>query len=393
MAALLRPLLVPPSPRRAVAALCLALAVALAALSSAVAQTPETNARQALMVDLSTDTVLLSVNADQRMYPASMTKLMTAYLVFERLQNGTLSLDDAFPVSERAWRKGGSKMFVEVGDRVRVEDLLRGVIIQSGNDATIVLAEGVAGTEEAFAREMTAKARELGMDNTVFRNASGWPNPQHFTTARDLSILAESLISRFPEFYHLYSETEFTYSEITQQNRNPLLYRSIGADGLKTGYTEESGYGLVASAERDGRRLLMVINGLESARARSQEAERLMNWGFREFGAYDLFEAGDVVDEAPVWLGRQGAVPLIIDEDLAITLRRNMRDDMKVSLVATLPIEAPVEAGEVVGQVSVTAPGLEPVSAPVRAAHAVEKLGTFGRVRAALEYLVFGESQ
>jgi D-alanyl-D-alanine carboxypeptidase (penicillin-binding protein 5/6) len=377
--------------RSSLVALCAALLLGIAAaFAPAAAQNPETTAKQALLVDLETDTELLSLNADERMYPASMTKLMTAFLVFERLQNGTLSLDDTFPVSEKAWRKGGSKMFVEVGDRVKIEDLLRGIIIQSGNDATIVVAEGIAGTEEAFAREMTAKARELGMENTQFRNASGWPNPDHYTTARDLATLAEALISRFPEYYHLYSETEYTYAEITQQNRNPLLYRNIGADGLKTGYTEDSGYGLTASAERNGRRLVLVINGLDSARDRSQEAERLIDWGFREFGTYALFEA---VDEVPVWLGKQGSIPAIIEEDVAVTLRRKERDEMQVTLITTRPLEAPIEAGQTVGEVRIAAPGLDTFTVPVKASQSVEKLGPFGRVQAALQYLVFGESE
>jgi D-alanyl-D-alanine carboxypeptidase (penicillin-binding protein 5/6) len=379
--------------RRLAVHFVLAILLTLPAAGPARAQALETSARQALMIDLSTDTELLSVNADERMYPASMTKLMTAYLVFERLQNGTLSLDDEFPVSEKAWRKGGSKMFVEVGDRVKIEDLLRGIIIQSGNDATIVVAEGIAGSEEAFAREMTAKARELGMTQTQFRNASGWPDEQHYTTARDLATLAESLIKRFPEYYHLYSQTEFTYNDITQQNRNPLLYRNVGADGLKTGYTDDSGYGLVGSAEREGRRLLMVINGLDGARERAQEAERLIDWGFREFGAYDLFQAGEVVDEIPTWLGQRGVVPVIIDRDVSVTLRRSVRDEMAVTLVTQRPLAAPIEAGQTVGEVRIEAPGLTPVTAPVKAAQSVEKLGTFGRVQAALEYLVFGESK
>jgi len=377
----------------ALALLLASLVVSLMVSGGAQAQTPETTARQAIMLDLETDTVLLSVNADTRMYPASMTKLMTAYLVFERLQNGTLSLGDTFPVSEKAWRKGGSKMFVEVGDRVKIEDLLQGVIIQSGNDATIVVAEGIAGTEDAFAREMTAKARELGMQNTQFRNASGWPDDEHFTTARDLATLAEALIESFPEYYHFYSQSEFTYADITQQNRNPLLYRNVGADGLKTGYTEDSGYGLTASAERDGRRLVMVINGLDSGRDRAQEAERLINWGFREFGTYALFEAGEIVDDVPVWLGEQGSIPAIIEEDVAVTLRRRVRDEMTVTLVSIRPLEAPIEAGQTVGEVRIAAPGLETFTVPVKASQSVEKLGPFGRVEAALQYLVFGESE
>ena len=375
-----------------VAALVAAFLAALAP-DAARAQTPETSAPIALLRDMETGTDLLSVNADERMYPASMTKIMTVYLVFERLKNGTLSLDDTFPVSEKAWRKGGSKMFVEVGDRVSIEDLLRGIIVQSGNDATIVVAEGISGSEQAFAREMTATARELGMEGTQLRNASGWPDPEHYTTARDLATLAEALISDFPEYYHLFAETEFTYNDILQQNRNPLLYRNIQADGLKTGHTEASGYGLVASAERNDRRLVLVVNGLESAKTRAEEGERLLDWGFRAFGTYELFAAGDVVDEAPVWLGKKGSVPLVIDERLAVTLRRNVRDDMTVTLKMKQPVEAPIEAGQALGTVRVEAPKLEPVEAPVLAAESIDKLGPMGRVTAALEHLVFGEAQ
>lgn len=352
----------------------------------------ETQAQQAVLIDFDTGTVLLSKNADARMYPASMTKLMTAYLVFERLKNGTLSLDDTFPVSEKAWRKGGSKMFVEVGARVRVEDLLRGIIIQSGNDATIVVAEGLSGSEEAFAREMTAKGREIGMTGTQFRNASGWPDDEHYTTAHDLAVLAESIIRDFPEYYHFYAETEFTYSDITQSNRNPLLYRNIGADGLKTGHTEASGYGLTASAVRNGQRLVLVVNGLNSSKERALEAERILDWGFREFGTYRLFDAGATVSEAPVWLGKEGRVPLIVQEPVDIVLRRSVRDELKVVLRTEEPIAAPITPGTPYGEIVVTAPGLNTVHIPVVAGEPVERLGSFGRLRAALEYLVFGES-
>lgn len=371
------------------------LAVLWLGPSSAMAQdvrTLDTSAKQAYVVDFNTGTVLLSINADTRMYPASMTKLMTAYLVFERLKNGTLSLDDTFAVSEKAWRKGGSKMFVEVGKRVRVEDLLRGIIIQSGNDATIVVAEGISGSEDAFAREMTDKALELGMTGTQFRNASGWPDEEHYTTARDLAILAERMIRDFPEFYHFYSETEFTYSDITQQNRNPLLYRNIGADGLKTGHTEASGYGLTASAIRNDQRLIVVVNGLTSSRERAQEAERIIDWGFREFGTYRLFEPGETVENVPVWLGTESEVPLIVQEPLDIVLRRSVRDDLSVVLRTEEPIAAPITAGTVYGEVVVTAPGLDPVRVPVIAGEPVDRLGSFGRLKAALEFLIFGEN-
>ncbi len=352
----------------------------------------DTKARQMILVDYNSGTVLSGKNQDERMYPSSMTKLMTAYLMFEQLKGGTLSFDDTFPVSKKAWQTGGSKMFVRVDDRVRVEDLLRGIIVQSGNDATIVVAEGLAGSEEAFARRMTEKARELGMMNTSFRNASGLPDPEHYSTARDLAILAASLIRQFPEYYHLYSETEFTYANITQQNRNPLLYRNVGADGLKTGYTEAAGYGLVASAKRDEQRLIVVVNGLDSMRERAQEPERILDWGFREFGTYPLFAAGETVEEVPVWLGTEARVPLIVEEPVSVILRRSARKNMKVTLRTEEPVSAPVEQGSIQGEVVVTAPGIDPIRVPVVAGESVERLGSFGRLRSAFQYLVFGES-
>lgn len=347
-------------------------------------------ARQAFMMDFDTGAVLLAKDADSRMYPASMTKLMTAYLVFERLKNGTLSLDDAFPVSEKAWHKQGSKMFVEVGTRVRIEDLLYGLIVQSGNDASIVLAEGIAGSEAAFARMMTEKARELGMAHTQFRNASGWPDEEHYTTARDMAILARILIRNFPEYYHFYSTREFTYSGITQQNRNPLLGREIGADGLKTGYTDASGYGLTASAKRGDQRLILVVNGLDSAKERRLEAGRLLDWGFRAFGTFRLFDPGETVAEIPVWLGTAAHVPAIVETAVEIVLRRSARDDMQVILKTKEPVSAPIGPGTPLGTVEITAPGLETVTAPVVAGAAVGRLGSIGRLKAALEYLVFG---
>ena len=269
-----------PRPTLPILSLCLGLSAALLwpALAPP-AQALETRAREAFLIDVTTGTVLLEKDADVSMPPASMSKIMTAYLVFGALKEGRISLDDKLPVSEKAWRKGGSKMFVEVGSEVSVEDLLRGVIVQSGNDACIVLAEALAGSEEAFAEQMTRKAREIGMEGSTFTNSTGWPDPNHRMTARDLAILAERMVQDFPDFYHYYSEREFTYNGIRQGNRNPLLYKNLGADGLKTGHTEEAGYGLTASAERDGRRLVLVINGLESIKARSEEAERLIASG------------------------------------------------------------------------------------------------------------------
>jgi len=352
--------------------------------------TIDTSAREAYIVDTETGTVLLEKDADVSMPPASMSKIMTAYLVFERLKDGRLSLDDELLVSEKAWRMGGSKMFVEVGNRVRVEDLLQGVIVQSGNDACIVLAEAIGGTEEAFAEMMTSKARELGMTTSTFANATGWPDPNQRMTAHELALLAQHVIRDFPEYYHYYSETEFTWNGIRQSNRNPLLYLSVGADGLKTGHTEEAGYGLTASAVRDGRRVIMVVNGLESQKARSEESARLIDWAFREFENYALFQPGEVVEQGEVWLGDKPTVPLVIPEGLKITLARRARSDMKVTVSYDTVIPAPVEQGQEIARLTVSAPDTEPVVVPLVAGESVERLGVFGRVAAALKYLVFG---
>jgi len=360
--------------------------LALSGTASAI----DTKAREAILIDTTTGAVLLEKDADVLMPPASMSKIMTAYVVFEQLGQGRLSLDDLLPVSEKAWRKGGSKMFVEVGSEIRVEDLLRGVIIQSGNDASIVLAEGLAGSEEAFAEVMTTTARELGMANTTFRNATGWPDPEHRTTARDLAVLAAAVIEKHPEYYHYYSEKEFTWHDIRQGNRNPLLYKNIGADGLKTGHTEEAGYGLTASAEQNDRRVILVVNGLESIRERSEESARLISWAFREFDNYALVKAGEVVDEAAVWLGEDSVVPLVLPEDLVVTLPRRARKDMKVSVIYEEPIPAPIEEGQPIATLRVTAPEAEPIEAPLLAGASVGQLGALGRIVASVKYLVLG---
>lgn len=356
------------------------------------AQAIETEAKQALLVDLTTGTVLLDKASSERMYPSSMTKLMTAYILMQRVKDGSLSLEAELPISEKAWRKGGSKMFVEVGKRVSVADLLRGIIVQSGNDATIVVAEGLSGSEKAFAEEMTSVAREMGMLGTQFRNASGWPDPEHFTTAADLAILAKRIIEDFPDLYSIYSETEFTYNDIKQRNRNPLLYRNIGADGLKTGHTQAAGYGLTASAVQDGRRLILVVNGLTSSRARAEEAERLMQWGFREWNTYRLFKAGDRVTEIPVWLGEEAVTPVAVQDDVTVAIRRRARDSLSVSVRYDDPVPAPISVGQTVGSLVVKAPGLETLELPLVAVQAVEQLGPVGRVSAAINHLIWGEA-
>jgi len=350
----------------------------------------EIGAKQAILIEYDTGAVLYQKAADEVMFPASMTKMMTAYLLFERLKNGTLSLEDTFRVSEEAWRKGGSKMFVKVGDRVSVEDLIQGIVVQSGNDATIVVAEGLAGSESAFAELMTQKARALGMTRTTFRNASGWPDPEHVTTARDLATLAMSTIREFPEYYHYYSELNFTYNGIKQGNRNPLLYKDMGADGLKTGHTEASGYGLTASAIRKGRRLVMVANGFESVKARSAGGERLLDYGFREWNNYALFDAGEKVLDARIWLGEAATVPAIIERPLTVTLPRKSRAKLKVSVTYDEPVPAPVSAGAKIAELKIAAPGIETVTIPLLAGADVKQLGAIGRLGEALRQLVWG---
>lgn len=373
---------------------CLMVCVALAVgLWTPAAGAIETSAKQVMLQDFDTGEVLFEKNADASMAPASMTKMMTLYLLFQRLRDGAVSLDDTMPVTDKAWKMQGSKMFVEVDKRVRVEDLIRGIVVQSGNDASVVVAEGISGSEPHFADEMTAAARELGMVNTKFTNATGWPEPEHRTTARDLAILVKRTIQDFPEFYHYYKETTFTYNDIRQGNRNPLLYNeAVGADGLKTGHTEDSGYGLAASAMRQNRRLILVAHGMDSVRERDRESQRLLDWGFREFDNYTLFTAGETVAEAPVWLGRAPKVPMIIRRALTITLPRKARRAMQVATVYEAPIPAPIEVGAELAKVVVTAPGVETIEIPLVAGEAVDRLGFAGRIKAALSYLLWGSA-
>jgi D-alanyl-D-alanine carboxypeptidase (penicillin-binding protein 5/6) len=350
----------------------------------------DTRAKQAFMIDATTGAVLFEKNADELMPPSSMSKMMTVYMLFAKIKQGTVSLEDTFPVSEKAWRKGGSKMFVEVDTRVKVEDLIRGIIIQSGNDASIVVAEALAGSEDAFAREANERARQMGMTNTTIRNATGWPDPDHMTTARDLATLALRTIKDFPDLYHYYSERSFTFSGIRQGNRNPLLYRNMGADGMKTGHTEAAGYGLTSTVMRNGRRLILVVNGLESVKSRGIESERLLEWGFREFTNADLFREGEEVESAEVWLGEKKRVPLVIDEDLVVTIPRNARKNMKVAVVYDGPVPAPITAGDHVADLVISAPGLDDRVIPLKAAESVNRLGFMGRIMSAVKYIVWG---
>ena len=354
------------------------------------AQAFETAAREAFLIDFGTGSVLLEKDADQPTPPASMSKMMTIYMLFERLAEGAVSLDDSFNVSEKAWRVGGSKMFIEVDSSVRVEDLIRGIVVQSGNDACIVVAEALAGSEDAFAQAMTERGREIGLIDSSFTNSTGWPDPAHFVTARDLATLTQRIIVDFPEYFHYFAEQTFTYNEIKQSNRNPLLFKDIGADGMKTGHTEEAGYGLTATAERNGRRLILVITGLESVRARAAEAERILGWGFRETKNYTLFEGAEEIEAADVWLGVQATVPLILPDDLTITMSRAARKKLEVKGVLESPVPAPIAKGSEIATLVISAPEFTTIRLPLQAGADVERLGYFGRVWATLIHTVFG---
>ena len=359
-------------------------------LLSAAARADTTLAPSAILIDGTTGTVLLEKNADQPLPPASMSKLMTVLMVFERLKAGVLSMDQTFQVSHKAWKMGGSKTFVRVNKRVSIADLLRGVIVQSGNDASIVLAEGISGSEEAFAEAMTARAHELGLTNSSFRNATGWPHPEHLISARDLARLTQILVNEFPEYYGMFAEREFEFNGIRQQNRNPLLGSVPGADGLKTGHTNISGYGLTASAERNGRRLYLVLNGLENPRVRAREAERLIEWGFREFAAYPLLKKGETVETAAVWLGSLDGVPLVADRDVVLSLKRQARSGLRASVRWTGPVVAPVAEGQKLATLRLEAPGMQPVEHSLYAGTDVERIGFFGRIFGRLRALLFG---
>ena len=348
----------------------------------------ETTARSALVIDYNTGTVLLSKNADTPMPPASMSKLMTLNLIFEALDDGRLTLEDTFRVSAKASQKGGSKMFVREGARVRIEDLIRGVIVQSGNDACIVLAEGLSGTEDEFAKRMTRRARELGMMNSNFVNATGWPDPGQEMSAEDLVFLATRLIEKFPQYYGYFAEESFTWENIVQNNRNPLLGLGIGADGLKTGHTEEAGYGLVGSAVNDGRRIVFMIGGLDSALARSTEAERIARWAFREFEMKTLFKAGETVDRANVWLGADKSVAMALSSDVELLLPLESLNEITAHYTYTDPIEAPIRAGQKLGDLIVMVPGSDPMYFPLTALTPIEAGGFTERISAAATILL-----
>jgi len=368
-----------------------AIAAGIVAVATGNAGAMDTVAIQAIVADYQTGTILFEKNADDPVHPASMSKLMTLEILFERLKKGQISMNDTFPVSERAWAHNeGSTMFVGIDSQIRVEDLVRGIVVQSGNDACIVVAEGLAGTEEAFVELMNKRGAELGLKDSHFRNVHGLEDPNHKMTARDLLKLAEHIYREYPDYYHYFAEKEFTHSDIKQQNRNPLIYKNIGVDGLKTGHLSVSGYGVVISAQRDGRRIFAVLHGMEDEQQRSDEAANVVEWAFREFNNYALAKPGQILDEAPVWYGSDPTVPLTVASDLVATLPRSGRDQAQIKVIFDGPIPAPIAQGQELGKIVIEAPGYGKTEVPLVAAAAVERQGFIGRAFTNLEYFLFG---
>jgi len=339
---------------------------------------PQIVATGHLLADFDSDLAISEENADRRLEPASLTKIMTAYTVFRELRAGNLSRNDMVLVSERAWKTGGSRMFIEVGKQVSVDDLIHGMIIQSGNDACVALAEHVTGSEESFAGLMNKHAARLGMDSTNFMNATGLPHKDHYTTPADILKVTKATIREFPELYRLYAEKEFTFNDIRQHNRNKLLWRDVSVDGVKTGHTEAAGYCLVSSAKRDGMRLLAVVMGTSGEESRAKESLSLLNYGFRFYETHKLYSAGDTIRTSRVWKGASESIQLGLQEDLAITIPRGRYDELDASTKTNPLIEAPVSLGRTLGRLTITLDGEEMVSVPLVALQEVEESGFIG---------------
>ncbi len=340
---------------------------------------PALGARSYILVDFFSGKELVTHNADERVEPASITKLMTGYAVFNELDQGNIALDDLVPISERAWKTGGSRMFVDPSMQVTVEDLLRGMIIQSGNDASVALAEYIAGSEEAFAGVMNHYADALGMTNTNFMNATGWPDENHYSTARDIATLSVAVIRDFPDYYRWYSEKEFTFNGIRQHNRNTLLWRDPAVDGLKTGHTENAGYCLASSANRDGMRLVSVVMGSNDESSRASESQSLLNYGFRFFETVQLYSAGDELAQARVWKGMIEAVGVGLDEPVFVTIPRGRYEDLDAQVEMSPQLEAPLEADTVIGRIAVRLDDELITERDLVALASVEEAGFFGR--------------
>jgi len=349
----------------------------------------ETKAISAHVEDISTNTVLFEKDSDAPYGPASMSKLMIIYLTFERLQNGLITLQDEFVVSKKAWKFGGSKMFVNIGDKVTVDHLLKGIIVQSGNDACIVLAEGLSGSEENMVDEMNERKDELGLNNSNFTNVTGWPNTDHYMSARDIVQIAKLIIINFPEYYHLFAMKEFTYNDIKQYNRNRLIDENY--DGLKTGRTTQTGFGIVTSAKRGDRRIVSVVNGLSSDQQRIKETRKLIEWAFIDFKKVNLYTEEQTIIETKVWLGNKSYVPLSTSKDIKITIPKRNINKLQVKAIYKSPIPAPIKKGDQLGELVIST-GNNETSYPLVAGNDVKTINRFLRSFSIINYLLFGVS-
>ena len=352
----------------------------------------DTKAEQAIVMDFDTNEILFEKNSNIKTPPASMTKIMTVYAAFDRLKNTDLSIENECVVSAKAYKMGGSRTFLEIDDKVSIDELLKGIIIQSGNDASVALAECLAGTEDDFAKLMNVYAKRIGMRNTNFLNSSGWPEDNHYSTVYDLALLSNSLINEFPDLYLYFSDKEFTYNDIKQPNRNKLLSSVQGADGLKTGFTRASGWGIAATAKRDDRRITAVINGTNSSRSRLNEASNLINWAFSQTSQKLIVDENQVIVEVDVWLGNKPRVNLVSAKKIVSTLSFDQIQLIKSSLEYKRPIEAPIKKGEVYGKLLIDIEGKPNIEVELIAQENVGTVNPISKVFAAMKYLIFGTS-
>ena len=353
----------------------------------------DTIAKQAILYDYETKTIIFEKNSEELMSPSSMSKIMTIYYVFKKIKDGDLKLTDKFKVSKKAWKKGGSKMFVNVNTMVSVEDLIRGIIVQSGNDACIAIAEGISGSEALFAEELNLLAKEIGMINSSFTNSTGWPDPDHLTTIQDLLTLTVRTIEDFPELYYYYAEKEFTYSGIRQLNRNPLLFNEINADGLKTGHTSLGGYGLVASVLKNNRRLILILNGLKRNKDRSDESERLIKVGFNQYKVIDLYDKNQTITNLQVWGGRKKNVDVYSKESVNITVPNKIKKELVFTIKHYKPLLAPIEKDQKVADLIVKNKNAEVIKKfELFSKNEIKKMSFFSKVYNNLKFLLLGDS-
>ena len=353
----------------------------------------DTIAKQAILYDYETKTIIFEKNSEELMSPSSMSKIMTIYYVFKKIKDGDLKLSDKFKVSKKAWKKGGSKMFVNVNTMVSVEDLIRGIIVQSGNDACIAIAEGISGSEALFAEELNLLAKEIGMMNSSFTNSTGWPDPDHLTTIQDLLTLTVRTIEDFPELYYYYAEKEFTYSGIRQLNRNPLLFNEINADGLKTGHTSLGGYGLVASVLKNNRRLILILNGLKRNKDRSNESERLIKVGFNQYKVIDLYDQNQTITNLQVWGGRKKNVAVYSKESVNLTVPTRIKKDLVFTIKHYKPLLAPIEKDQKVADLIVKNKNSEIIKKfELFSKNEIKKMSFFSKVYNNLKFLLLGDS-